>query len=253
MEWSSSHGPSLVNDLFMKILLVEDEPHIAQNIKKGLEIKSYVVDVVYEGQKGLDFALAEDYDVIILDWMLPGMSGQKIAKELRKEGSSTPILMLTAKTTIDSRVQGLDSGADDYLGKPFAFKELLARIRALSRRGQKPVQTDLSVGDLTLDPTSYQVKRADQEIHLSKQEFALLEFLMRHPGRVFSKEELLEKVWSFDSDILPNTVQVYIGYLRNKIDKPFPKLPALIQTVRGFGYKIEAQLLEDNKNNKNKK
>lgn len=232
----------------MKILLVEDEPHIAQNIKKGLEIKSYVVDVVYEGQKGLDFALAEDYDVIILDWMLPGMSGQKIAKELRKEGSSTPILMLTAKTTIDSRVQGLDSGADDYLGKPFAFKELLARIRALSRRGQKPVQTDLSVGDLTLDPTSYQVKRADQEIHLSKQEFALLEFLMRHPGRVFSKEELLEKVWSFDSDILPNTVQVYIGYLRNKIDKPFPKLPALIQTVRGFGYKIEAQLLEDNKN-----
>jgi DNA-binding response OmpR family regulator len=232
----------------MKILLVEDEPHIAQNIKKGLEIKSYVVDVVYEGQKGLDFALAEDYDVIILDWMLPGMSGQKIAKELRKAGNSTPILMLTAKTTINSRVQGLDSGADDYLGKPFAFKELLARIRALSRRGQKPVQTNLLVGDLTLEPTNYQVKRAGQEIHLSKQEFALLEFLMRHPGQVFSKEELLEKVWSFDSDILPNTVQVYIGYLRNKIDKPFPKLPALIQTVRGFGYKIEAQLLEDNKN-----
>jgi DNA-binding response OmpR family regulator len=232
----------------MKILLVEDEPHIAQNIKKGLEIKSYVVDVVYEGQKGLDFALAEDYDVIILDWMLPGMSGQKIAKELRKAGNSTPILMLTAKTTINSRVQGLDSGADDYLGKPFAFKELLARIRALSRRGQKPVQTDLLVGDLTLEPTNYQVKRAGHEIHLSKQEFALLEFFMRHPGQVFSKEELLEKVWSFDSDILPNTVQVYIGYLRNKIDKPFPKLPALIQTVRGFGYKIEAQLLEDNKN-----
>jgi DNA-binding response OmpR family regulator len=232
----------------MKILLVEDEPHIAQNIKKGLEIKSYVVDVVYEGQKGLDFALAEDYDVIILDWMLPGMSGQKIAKELRKAGNSTPILMLTAKTTINSRVQGLDSGADDYLGKPFAFKELLARIRALSRRGQKPVQTDLLVGDLTLEPTNYQVKRAGHEIHLSKQEFALLEFLMRHPGQVFSKEELLEKVWSFDSDILPNTVQVYIGYLRNKIDKPFPKLPALIQTVRGFGYKIEAQVLEDNKN-----
>jgi DNA-binding response OmpR family regulator len=237
----------------MKILLVEDEPHIAQNIKKGLEIKSYVVDVVHEGQEGLDFALAEDYDVIILDWMLPGMSGQKIAKELRKAGNSTPILMLTAKTTINSRVQGLDSGADDYLGKPFAFKELLARIRALSRRGQKPVQTDLLVGDLTLDPTNYQVKRAGQEIHLSKQEFALLEFLMRHPGQVFSKEDLLEKVWSFDSDILPNTVQVYIGYLRNKIDKPFPKLPALIQTVRGFGYKIEAQFLEDNKNNKNKK
>jgi DNA-binding response OmpR family regulator len=191
--------------------------------------------------------------VIILDWMLPGMSGQKIAKELRKAGNSTPILMLTAKTTINSRVQGLDSGADDYLGKPFAFKELLARIRALSRRGQKPVQTDLLVGDLTLDPTNYQVKRAGQEIHLSKQEFALLEFLMRHPGQVFSKEDLLEKVWSFDSDILPNTVQVYIGYLRNKIDKPFPKLPALIQTVRGFGYKIEAQFLEDNKNNKNKK
>lgn len=253
MDWSLSHSLCLVNDLFMKILLVEDEPHIAQNIKKGLEIKSYVVDVVHEGQEGLDFALAEDYDVIILDWMLPGMSGQKIAKELRKAGNSTPILMLTAKTTINSRVQGLDSGADDYLGKPFAFKELLARIRALSRRGQKPVQTDLLVGDLTLDPTNYQVKRAGQEIHLSKQEFALLEFLMRHPGQVFSKEDLLEKVWSFDSDILPNTVQVYIGYLRNKIDKPFPKLPALIQTVRGFGYKIEAQFLEDNKNNKNKK
>jgi DNA-binding response OmpR family regulator len=237
----------------MKILLVEDEPHIAQNIKKGLEMKSYVVDMVHDGQKGLDFALAEDYDVIILDWMLPKMSGHDIAKELRKEGSSTPILMLTAKTTIDSRVQGLDSGADDYLGKPFAFKELLARIRALSRRAQKPVQTDLLVGDLALDTGNYQVKRADREIHLSKQEFALLEFLMRHPGQVFSKEELLEKVWSFDSNILPNTVQVYIGYLRNKIDKPFPKLPALIQTVRGFGYKIEAQPLENNKNNtKNK-
>ncbi len=238
----------------MKILLVEDEPHIAQNIKKGLEMKSYVVDVVHDGQEGLDFALAEDYDVIILDWMLPKMSGHDITKELRKEGSSTPILMLTAKTTINSRVQGLDSGADDYLGKPFAFKELLARIRALSRRSQKPVQTDLLVGNLALDTNNYQVKRAGQEIHLSKQEFALLEFLMRHPGQIFSKEELLEKVWSFDSDILPNTVQVYIGYLRNKIDKPFPKLFALIQTVRGFGYKIEAQPLENNEDNiKNKK
>lgn len=223
----------------MKILVIEDDNHIAKNIKKGLEMKSHIVDVSLDGEEGYDFAQSEDYDVIILDRMLPGMDGMKVCAKLREDGVTTPILMLTAKTTIDDRVDGLNIGADDYLGKPFAFEELLARINALARRPSEKVQTTLQVGDLTLDPSTYEVKRGGTVLDLSKKEYALLEFLMRNKGMVFTKEQLTDRVWEFESDVLPNTAQVYIGYLRNKVDRAFPKKKELIQTVRGFGYKID--------------
>lgn len=222
----------------MKILVIEDEHRIANYIKKGLEVKSYVVDVAYDGAEGFDLADGEKYDVIILDRMLPSMTGMEICKQLRAAGNHTPILMLTAKTQVEDRVEGLDAGADDYLGKPFAFTELLARVRALSRRPQKQVNEVLQCGSLQLNPTSFAVTRAGKSISLSRKEFALLEFLMRHEGQVLSKDQLTEQVWSYDSDVLPNTAQVYIGYLRNKVDRAFPKEKPLINTVRGFGYKF---------------
>ncbi|MCA9397797.1 response regulator transcription factor [candidate division WWE3 bacterium] len=223
----------------MRLLIIEDDKHIADNIKKGLELQSHIADVAYDGNDGYDFALVEEYDVIILDRMLPGMDGMVICEQLRKEGITTPILMLTAKTLIDDRVDGLNAGADDYLGKPFAFKELVARIHALSRRPQ-PLQKEIvSLSDLKIDLVTQQVSRDGMSIDLSRKEYALLEFLARNAGIVFSSEDLIEKVWSYDADVTPNTAQVYIGYLRNKIDKPFPNKPALIKTIRGFGYKLE--------------
>ena len=222
----------------MKLLVVEDEHRIASYIKKGLELKSNVVDVAHDGQEGYDLASSEGYDVIILDRMLPRMDGVSICKNLRSEGIHTPILMLTAKVEVAERVEGLDAGADDYLPKPFAFAELLSRVRALARRPKQVEQTVLVVGDLKLNTINYEVVRAGIKIDLSKKEFALLEFLLRHKGKIMSAEQIIEQVWSYDSDVLPNTAQVYIGYLRNKIDKAFPKTKRLIQTVRGFGYKI---------------
>ena len=222
----------------MKILVIEDEHRIANYIKKGLEVKSYIVDVAYDGATGFDLADGEKYDVIILDRMLTSMTGMEICRQLRTAGNHTPILMLTAKTQLEDRVEGLDAGADDYLGKPFAFTELLARVRALSRRPQKQVNEVLQSGSLQLNPTSFAVTRTGKSISLSRKEFALLEFLMRHEGQVLSKDQLTEQVWSYDSDVLPNTAQVYIGYLRNKIDRAFPKEKPLIHTVRGFGYKF---------------
>ncbi len=222
----------------MKILVVEDEHRIASYIKKGLELKSNVVDVAHDGQEGYDLASSEGYDVIILDRMLPRMDGVSICKNLRSEGIHTPILMLTAKVEVAERVEGLDAGADDYLPKPFAFAELLSRVRALARRPKQLEQTVLAVGDLKLNTINYEVVRAGIKIDLSKKEFALLEFLLRHKGKIMSAEQIIEQVWSYDSEALPNTAQVYIGYLRNKIDKAFPKAKRLIQTVRGFGYKI---------------
>ncbi|MCA9392022.1 response regulator transcription factor [candidate division WWE3 bacterium] len=223
----------------MKILVVEDDEHIAKNLKKGLELKSHVVDVALDGEDGYDFAQSEDYDVIILDRMLPGMDGMEICKKLREDEIKTPILMLTAKTTVDDRVDGLNIGADDYLGKPFAFEELLARVNALARRPNETLQSVLKVDDLTLNPSTYEVKRGNTVLDLSKKEYSLLEFLIRNEGIVFTKEQLTERVWEFESDVLPNTAQVYIGYLRNKVDRAFPKKKELIQTVRGFGYKLE--------------
>ena len=223
----------------MKLLVVEDEHKIANAIKQGLEQESYAVDVAYNGDQGLANALNDVYDVIILDRMLPGtVDGLEICRQLRQQTIHTPILMLTAKDQIKDRVSGLDSGADDYLAKPFAFEELLARIRALLRRPQDTSSPVLQVADLKIDPANFSVSRQDKPIALSKREFALLEYLMRNAGRILSKDNIISHVWDFDADILPNTVEVYMGYLRQKIDKPFKGSSVLIHTVRGFGYKV---------------
>lgn len=220
----------------MRILVVEDEHKIANAIKRGLEQETYAVDVAFDGDTGLASAEADDYDVIILDRMLPGsIDGVGICRNLRDAGNHTPILFLTAKDQVRDRVAGLDAGADDYLVKPFAFEELLARIRALLRRPQDNVGVVLEADTLTLDTASFAVARNSTPIQLSKREFALLEFLMRNQGRVLSKDTIMNHVWDFDADILPNTVEVYMGYLRNKIEKPF-KEKQLIHTQRGFGY-----------------
>ncbi len=222
----------------MRILVVEDEHLIANSIKKGLEQERYAVDVAYSGDAGFDLASTEDYDLLILDLMLPGMDGLSICRELRKKGIHTPILILTARGQTSDKVQGLDSGADDYLTKPFSFEEFLARIRALSRRPKTAIDSVLTVNDLTLDTKTYQVERARQNINLSSKEFSLLEYLMRHAGKILTKEQIIGHVWNYDADILPNTVEVYIRNLRQKIDLPFPNQKSLIATVRGFGYKI---------------
>lgn len=222
----------------MKILLVEDEHKIAQSIKKGLEQEKYVVEIAFSGTDGLDLGLSSDFDLIILDRLLPGIDGLEICKKVREKGIHTPILMLTAKGQTEDRVAGLDSGADDYLTKPFAFEELLARIRALKRRPADSLGTTLKLADLELNIQTFTVTRAGVNINLSNKEFTLLEYLLRHPGQILTKEILINHVWSYQADIYPNTVEVYIGYLRKKIDQSFPNSPHLIQTVRGFGYKL---------------
>lgn len=222
----------------MRILVVEDEHKIANSIKQGFEQESYAVDVAYTGTDGYDLASTEDYDVILLDLLLPGMDGLTICKKLRAAGIHTPILMLTAKGQLNDKVEGLNSGADDYLTKPFAFEELLARVRALIRRPKHTVGNVLIVEDLTLDTSSFELTRTGKSIRLSSREFSLLEYLMRHPNKTLTKDQIIGHVWNYDADILPNTVEVYIGYLRNKIDKPFPQKPARIHTIRGFGYRI---------------
>jgi len=224
----------------MRVLVIEDEHKIANAIKQGLAQEKFAVDVEYDGDSGLGAALSVPYDLLVIDRMLPGsVEGLDICRQVRAKGIHTPIIFLTAKDQIRDRVAGLDAGADDYLVKPFSFEELLARIRALLRRPQETTGTVLTVGNLSLDTVSYDVKRDGQSIRLSTKEFALLEYLMRNAGRVLNKDNIIAHVWDFDADILPNTVEVYIGYLRNKVDKPFKK-PGLIQTLRGFGYKLEA-------------
>lgn len=223
----------------MRILVIEDEHRIAQAIKEGLEQESYAVDVCYDGEDGYNTAAADEYDLIITDVMMPGMSGYDVTKKLRDDGNHTPILILTARDQNRDVIQGLDTGADDYLAKPFSFEVLLARIRALLRRPHDSVSEKLQAGDLTLDPASHVVSRDGQTIQLSSKEYAVLEYLLRNQGRVLSKNNIMTHVWDFDADILPNNVEVFITYLRAKVDKPFSG-PKLIQTVRGFGYKIEA-------------
>lgn len=222
----------------MRILLIEDDHKIATALRQGLEMESFAVDVEYDADAGLGAALAEDYDLIILDRMLPGsMEGVDVCKAVRAERIHTPILLLTAKDDVQDRVAGLNAGADDYLSKPFAFEELLARMRALLRRPQDALGTKLTYDDLELDTVGYEVERAGKHIALSRREFSLLEYLLRNPERLLTKEAIIKHVWDFDADILPNTVEVYIGYLRNKVDKPF-KGKALINTVRGYGYRL---------------
>lgn len=222
----------------MRILVVEDEHKIANGIKKGLMHESYAVDLAYSGNDGYDLVTTEHYDVIILDLMLPGMDGISLCEKIRQQNIQTPILILTAKGQLDDKVEGLNSGADDYLTKPFAFAELLARVRALTRRPAQNTGTVLKIADLTLDTIKFEVKRAGKLIPLSQKEFALLEFLLRHQSSLVTKDQIINHVWDYDADVLPNSVEVYILHLRNKIDKAFKGKPPLIQTVRGFGYKI---------------
>jgi len=222
----------------MRLLVIEDEHKIANSIKKGLELESFAVDLAYDGESGFDLASTEDYDLIIIDIMLPLMDGVTICKKLRGQKNHTSILMLTAKGELSDKVNGLDSGADDYLVKPFAFEELLARVRALIRRPKNRFDNVLSYDNLILNTLSFEVKRKNLIIHLSKKEFALLEYFLRHPDTILTKEQIITHVWDYEADVLPNTVEVYIGYLRNKIDLPFKKEGSLIHTIRGFGYKL---------------
>lgn len=225
----------------MRILVVEDEHKIANAVKRGLEQERFAVDVVYDGDDGMDSATSGDYDLVILDRMLPGeYDGIDIIEEMREKGIHTPVLFVTAKDQIRDRVNGLDAGADDYLVKPFAFEELLARVRALLRRPTDSIDTVLKYQDLSMDLNNFVVKRGEKEIELTSKEFALLEYLMRNPERTLTKENIITHVWDYDADILPNTVEVYIGYLRKKVDDPF-KGSSLINTKRGFGYVFGAR------------
>lgn len=222
----------------MKILLIEDDHRISSTVRKGLEQEGFSVDVAFNGESGLDMALSNGFDVVVLDLMLPLMDGLQVCKNLREQKNETPVLMLTAKSEVSDRVNGLIIGADDYLAKPFAFDELLARIKALGRRSRQVKNDIISIKDLFLNKTTFEVKRAGKTIDLSKKEFLLLQYLLENKNKVVSKEQIINKVWEFDNDILLNTVEVYIGYLRNKVDKPFKKSGLIIKTVRGFGYKI---------------
>jgi DNA-binding response OmpR family regulator len=222
----------------MKILIVEDEHKIANSIKQGLMQENFIVDVAYGGIEGYDLAISEEYDVIVLDRLLPGLEGLEICQKLREQKNHTPTIILTAKGQIADRVEGLERGADDYLVKPFAFEELLARIKALARRPKETLGIMLKSANLSLNTKTYEVKRENTVIQLSIKEFALLEYFLRHQNEILTKDQIINHVWNYDSNILPNTIEVYVGYLRNKIDKPFKKSPKLIYTVRGFGYKI---------------
>lgn len=223
----------------MRVLVVEDEHKIARALKKALEQETYAVDVAYDGDEGYAMATTEPYDVAIIDRMLPGQhDGISIIKAMREAKIHTPVLLLTALGSVSDRTTGLDSGADDYLVKPFALEELLARVRALLRRPAEQHATILTAGDLSLNTVTFEVKRGNTAIHLTGKEFALLEFLMRNQNRPLPKSTIISHVWDYDADVLPNTVEVYIKYIRNKVDQPFDK--PLIHTIRGFGYKLQA-------------
>jgi heavy metal response regulator len=227
----------------MRALVVEDEPGMAQFICQGLLEQGYAVDAAADGRDGLEYALLSPYDVIVLDIMLPSMDGLELLAELRRQGNKTPVLLLTARGEVEDRVHGLDCGADDYLVKPFAFSELLARLRALIRR--PPLQSDplLQMGDLEMDVAAHAVQRGGQRLELSPREFALLEMLLRHPNQVLSRTQIAQGVWNLDYYADTNVVDVYIGYLRRKIDRGFAY--PLIHTVRGIGYRLAAAGGED--------
>jgi len=221
----------------MKILLIEDEVGIANFIEEGLKIEKYLVDVAHDGQTGLDMAHINQYDLAILDLMLPDIDGICVCQQIRKSGFSFPIIMLTARDTIEDKIVGLDSGADDYLTKPFDLDELLARVRALLRRGQSNVSgNEIIVDDIILNTKTHQVTRQNKSLTLSNKEFKILEYMMRRPNEVISRQEILEHVWESDADPFSNTVEVHIRYLRQKIDHGFRDKK--ITTVRGSGYKL---------------
>ena len=219
----------------MRVLVIEDEPKMADLLKRGLEEEGFQADVAYDGDNGLRAGKENKFDLLILDVTLPGLDGFAVAREMRTANIKTPILMLTARDSTEMKVQGLDSGADDYVTKPFAFAELLARIRALLRRSEDV--TKLQIGDLMLDLIQRKVTRGGEEVQLTGKEFNLLEFFLRHPDEILSRETLSEKVWHETFDALTNVIDVYINYLRNKIDRN--REPKLIHTVRGVGYMLK--------------
>jgi len=233
-------GRECAQNMSMHLLLVEDEARLASAVRRVLEEEGHVVDWVDDGADAFAQAQTEEYDLILLDVMLPTMNGFEVAKRLRTKGNQAPILMLTAKDAVSDRVQGLDSGADDYLVKPFALAELLARVRALTRRAKMAPNGDslLKVSDLELDLKTREAVRGGKRIELTAKEFALLEVMMRHPGQVMTRSQLLDRIWSYDVLTESNIVDIYIHYLRNKIDRDFDE--KLIRTVRGVGYALRA-------------
>ncbi|WP_250038245.1 response regulator transcription factor [Paractinoplanes maris] len=220
----------------MRVLVVDDEQRLARSLRIGLQAEGFAVDVAHNGVDGLWLARENTYDAIVLDLMLPGLNGYQVCATLRAEHDWTPILMLTAKDGEWDQVEGLDTGADDYLTKPCSFPVLVARLRAVSRRGARERPTELVVGDLRLDPAARRVWRGDAEVELTTREFSLLAFLSRHPGDVLSKRQILDAVWDNDFDGDPNIVEVYIRHLRNKVDRPYGR--TAIQTLRGAGYRL---------------
>jgi DNA-binding response OmpR family regulator len=220
----------------MHVLIVEDEKKMAGLLKKGLEEENHTVSLAFDGLDALEMALDFEYDAIVLDLMLPGIDGFEVARRLRKGGNKTPILVLTARDTVPDVVKGLDTGADDYMTKPFSFEEFLARLRAVTRRGSVPRPTVLQVADLVLNPATHEVSRAGEEIPLSRTEFRLLELLMRRAGRVVPRNTIVQSVWDSNEDVEENTLDAFISLLRNKVDRDHKA--KLIQTVRGTGYTI---------------
>lgn len=218
----------------MKILVVEDEKKVASFIKRGLEEEKYEVDTALDGEEGLKTALDKQYDLIVLDWMLPKKDGLTVIRELRDKKTLTPVLMLTAKDSLEDIIAGLDSGSDDYLTKPFAFAELLARVRALLRRSEMDKGAELRFADLRLDPVTHKVWRKDKEIDLTAKEYGLLEYFMRNPNQVLTRTMIADHVWDYTFDTFTNIIDVYVNYLRKKIDRDADK--KLIHTVRGVGY-----------------
>jgi two-component system OmpR family response regulator len=223
----------------MRVLVVEDETKLRELLRRGLGEEGYTADVADRGEEALWMAHAVSYDAIVLDVMLPGADGFEVCRRLRGNGVWAPVLMLTARDEIDDRVNGLDAGADDYLTKPFAFEELLARLRALARRAPVERPSVIEVGDLRLDPAAHRAWRGEQELDLTAKEFALLELFMRRPGMTLSRTQLLDGAWDIAFESRSNVVDVYVRYLRDKIDRPFGR--STIQTVRGVGYRLSAE------------
>jgi two-component system OmpR family response regulator len=222
----------------MRLLVVEDDAKLARALQRGLQREGYAVDIADNGDEGLSQANDNEYDVVVLDVMLPGRDGFSVCRAMRRNERWAPVLMLTARDQVSDRIRGLDAGADDYLVKPFDFGELLARLRALIRRGPSERPPVLEVGDLRVDPASHTVTRAGREVELTVREFALLHFLAQHAGEVVAREQILEHVWDDPGDGSTNVVDVYVGYLRNKLERPFRK--KIIRTVRGVGFMLEA-------------